>query len=173
MDSIYVFKYTPASIKRLIYVYLIGLGTPSSNLIKDEYKKIYEKYKDTIIVNDHMCYMIDKDLGFMGYKTSAQKFFKRTVAVGLYKDYKGDIGEKSHEDCLLPQHIYEIDGAKMFYLYNYSNAHKFNIIYTLRSDNHSLEKLFKYKILQLNREEDGHEQEEEQENETKKHLINL
>lgn len=156
MDSIYVFRYTPASIKRLIYVYLIGLGTPSSNLIKDEYKNIYEKYKDTIIVNRYMCYMNDKDLGFMGYKASAQKFFKRTVAVGLYKNYKGDIGELPHENCLLPQHIYEIDGVKMFYLYNYSNAHKFNIIYTLRSDNHSLKKLFKYKILQLKSEEEEH-----------------
>jgi hypothetical protein len=101
-----------------------------------------------------MCYMIDKDIGFMGCKISAQKFFQRSIPAGLYKDYKGDIGGKSHEDCLLPQHIYEIDGAKLFYLYNYSNAHKFNIIHMLRSDNHSLDKLFKYKILQLNREEE-------------------
>ena len=90
------------------------------------------------------------------YLEFAQKFFKRTVAVGLYKNYKGDIGELPHENCLLPQHIYEIDGVKMFYLYNYSNAHKFNIIYTLRSDNHSLKKLFKYKILQLKSEEEEH-----------------
>ena len=40
MDSIYVFKYVPSSVKRLIYLYLIGLGTPTSKLIKEEYDKL-------------------------------------------------------------------------------------------------------------------------------------
>lgn len=163
MDSIYVFKYTPASIKRLIYVYLIGLGTPSSKLIKDEYENLYEKYKDTIIANRYMSCMINKDIGFMGCKICGQILFKRSVLGGLYKLYEGDIGVLPNQDWLLPQHIYEIDGAKIFYLYNYGDAYKFDIIMTLRSDNHSLEKLFKYKILQLKSEDEKLKQELKQE----------
>ena len=54
MESIYVFKYAPSSIKRLISLYLIGLGTPTSQLIKDEYKLLYEANKNNIIVNGYI-----------------------------------------------------------------------------------------------------------------------
>lgn len=153
MNSIYVLKHIPASIKRLIYVYLIGLGTPTSKLIKEEYDKLYETNKHNIIVNEHMSSYIDKDIGFMGCKMCIKLFFQRTVLAELYKHYKGDIRGKINEDWLLPQHIYEIDGAKLFYLYNWSNAYKFPIMLSLRSDNNSLEKLIKYKVLQLEIEE--------------------
>ncbi len=163
MDSIYVFRYTPVAIKRLIYLYLIGLGTPSSKLIKDEYEKKYQKYQDKIIENPYMSNMINiskRDIGFIGCKMCGKPALKRSMLCGLYKKYNSNInGQKIVDDLLLPQQNYEIDGAKLFYLYTYGDTHKFDIIMKLRSDNHSLEKLFKYKILQLKREEEEQEQE--------------
>lgn len=153
MDSIYVFRYAPSSIKRLIYLYLIGIGTPSSKLIKEEYVKLFEATKHNIIVYKHMSMYEAKDIGFIGCKAYSNKFFKRTVPVGLQKRYKVKIGSKLIEDWLLPQQLYEIDGAKMFYLYNCSNANKFNIIITLLQDKKALQKIFKYKYLQVNSEE--------------------
>jgi len=153
MNAIYVFKYVPASIKKLIYLYLIGLGTPTSKLIKEEYAKLFEASNNRIIVYRHMSMYQAKDIGFMGCKMCVKNHFTRTMAVGLCKQYKGDIGTKLKEDWLLPRQIYEIDCAKMFYLYNCSSAYKFNIIVTMMADNKALEKLFKYKILRLNNEE--------------------
>ena len=43
----------------------------------------------------------------------------------------------------------------LYYLYNWSNVLKFNIHFTLLADNPALIKLFKYKILQLNNEENN------------------
>ena len=157
MNSIYVFKNASSSIKRLIYLYLIGLGTPTSQLIKEKYVKLYEANKHNIIVYKHMSMYKDRDIGFIGLhevmNVSSNKFFQRAVPLELLKQYKGAIGTKLIEDLLLPQQLYEIYGAKMFYLYNCSDAYKFNIIFTLLKDNQALEKLFKYKILQLNSEE--------------------
>ena len=160
MDSIYVFKYAPSSIKRLIYLYLVGFGTPTSKLIKEEYDKLYEKNKHNIIVTRHMSMYEAKDIGFMGLreiiKLSVKNFFQRApVPFDFYKQYKGDIGTKLKEDLLLPKQLYEIDIAKMFYVYNCSNAVKYNIVFTILADNASLTKLFKYKILQLNSEEES------------------
>ena len=155
MDSIYVFRYTPVAIKRLIYLYLIGMGTPSSKLIKDAYEKIYQKYQDKIIENPYMSNNSKKDIGFIGCKMCGKPALKRSMLCGLYKKYNSNInGTKIVDDLLLPQQNYEIDGAKLFYLYTYGDTHKFDIIMKLRSDNHSLEKLFKYKILQLKRDEE-------------------
>jgi hypothetical protein len=158
MDSIYVFKYVPSSVKRLLYLYLIGLGTPTSKLIKEEYDKLFGANKYNIIVYPHMSMYQDKDIGFMGLyeviKVSVNKFFKRTaVPFKFYKKYTGDIGTKLKEDLLLPQQLYEIDCAKMFYVYNCSNAVKYNIILSILADRAALVKLFKYKVLQLNSEE--------------------
>lgn len=147
MNNIYVFKYIPSSIKRLIYIYLIGLGTPTSKLIKEEYYRLYEKSQDKIIVYPHMSMYQAKDIGFMGCKICLKNYFTRIFSVGKYKQY-------NNEDWLLPRHIYEIDCAKMFYLYNCSNAYKFNIMVTLVADFKSLTKLFKYKILQIKSEEE-------------------
>jgi len=153
MNTVYVFKYAPGSIKKLIYLYLIGLGTPTSKLIKEEYAKLFEASNDKIIVYRHMSMYQSKDIGFMGCKMCVKNYFTRTMAVGLYKKYKINIVLIINEDFLLPRHIYEIDCAKMFYLYNCSSAYKFNIMVTLVNDTRSLEQLFKYKILQLNNEE--------------------
>lgn len=154
MDTIYVFKYIPSSVKRLIYIYLIGLGTPTSKLIKEEYDRLYEKSQGKIIVTYHMRMYQARDIGFIGCKTCLKNYFSRTFSAGKYKQYKGDIGSNINEDWLLPQHIYEIDCAKMFYLYNCSNAYKFNIMVTLVADFKALTKLFKYKILQIKSEEE-------------------
>lgn len=153
MDSIYVFKNIPASIKRLIYVYLIGLGTPSSKFIKEAYDELYNANKHYIAINKKLIMCKPRDIGFMGCKICVNNFFIRTIPYGLQKQYKGDIGTKLKEDWLLPQQFYEIDGAKMFYLYNCSNANKFNIMFSQLADDRALEKLFKYKILELNSEE--------------------
>ena len=158
MDSISVFKNVPASIKRLIYVYLIGLGTSSSKLIKEAYDELYEANKNHIFINKYMITTNPRDIGFMGIheimKICVNHFFVRTIPIKIQKQYKGDIGSKLNEGLLLPQQLYEIDGAKMFYLYNCSNANKFNIMFSQLADNRCLEKLFKYKILQLKSEEE-------------------
>jgi hypothetical protein len=160
MDSIYVFKYVPSSVKRLIYLYLVGLGTPTSKLIKEEYDKLFEANKHNIIVYPHMSMYQDKDIGFMGLreviKASINKFFKRTpVPFEFYKKYTGDIGTKLKEDLLLPKQLYETDVFKIYYVYNCSNANKYNIMISLLADSAALTKLFKYKILQLNSEEES------------------
>jgi len=160
MDSIYVFKYVPSSVKRLIYLYLVGLGTPTSNLIKEEYDKLFEANKHNIIVYKHMSMYEDKDIGFMGLreiiKLSVKNFFQRAaVPFDFYKQYTGDIGTKLKEDLLLPKQLYEMDCAKMFYVYNCSDAVKYNIILSILADRAALVKLFKYKILQLNSEEES------------------
>ena len=158
MDSVYVFKYAPSSIKRLIYLYLIGLGTPTSQLIKEEYDKLFQANKHNVIVYKHMSMYENKDIGFMGLheviKVSVKNFFQRArIPFEFYKKYKGDIGTKLKEDLLLPQQVYEIEDAKMFYIYNCSNAVKYNIMLSMLSNVQSLKKLFKYKILQLKSEE--------------------
>ena len=153
MDSIYVFKYAPSSIKRLISLYLIGLGTPTSQLIKDAYKLLYEANKNNIIVNEHMCYYIDRDIGFMGCRISSKKSANHSeYSKDLFKRYFNRT--VFSEEFLMPQQMYEISIAKLFYLYNYSNfIHKHEIPFSVRGDNFCLQKLFKYKYLQLTREE--------------------
>ena len=156
MDSIYVFKHAPSSIKRLISIYLIGLGTPTSTLIKDEYDKLYQANKNNIIVNEHMSYYIDRDIGFMGCRMSSKKTASNPSSQypkDLFKKYGGYNGTIYASERILPVQIYEINSAKLYYLYNYTNVHKFEIILTMRGDNVWLEKLFKYKYFQLKNEE--------------------
>ncbi len=153
MDSIYVFKHAPSSIKRLISIYLIGLGTPTSNLIKDEYDKLYQANKHNIIVNEHMSYYIDRDIGFMGCRMSSKKSASGQYPKDLFKKYAGDNGTIYAEERIMPDQIYEINSAKLYYLYNYTNVNKFEIILSMRGDNIWLEKLFKYKYFKLKNEE--------------------
>jgi len=153
MDSIYVFKYAPSSIKRLISLYLIGLGTPTSQLIKDAYNLLYEANKNNIIVNEHMCYYIDRDIGFMGFRMSSKKTASNHYPKDLFKKYKGNNAKIYTEEFMLSHQIYEINNAKLFYLYNYTNVDKFEIILSMRENNMWLEKIFKYKYFQLKNEE--------------------
>ena len=134
MNSVYVFKSAPSSIKRLIYLYLIGLGTPTSQLIKEEYDKLFETNKHNIIITRHMSMYEARDIGFMGlFEVSSKKSTSISVS----------------EESLLPQQIYEINTSKLFYLYNCTNAAKFHIIMSIHRDNMCLAKLLRYKILQL------------------------
>ena len=152
MDSIYVFKYAPSSIKRLISLYLIGLGTPTSQLIKDAYNLLYEANKNNIIVNEHMSYYIDRDIGFMGCRMSSKKTTNHSeYSKDLFKRYFNR--RVFSEEFLMPLQMYEISIAKLFYLCNYTNIHKHEISFSVRGDNNCLRKLFKYKYLQLTREE--------------------
>jgi hypothetical protein len=146
MDSIYVFRQIPTPIKRLI-IYFTGLGTPTSGLIKEEYNKLYQSNQDVII---------DQSIGFLGYKCMINKFFNRTVFSELYTRYKND----TEDEFLLPQHVYEIDYAKIYYYDNYSNEYnnsneryKFCLVLTITSDNRSLYKLFRYRTLKMISEE--------------------
>jgi len=151
MDSVYVFNNAPSSVKRLIYLYSIGLGTPTSKLIKEEYDKIYEENKHNIIVNKHMTMYEDKNIGFIGCLMSSKESPNGEYSKDLFKKYYNYI--TSSEELLLPEQIYEINSAKLFYLYNCSNLVKFSIIFSIYQDNLCLKKLFKYKILKLNSEE--------------------
>jgi hypothetical protein len=155
MDSVYVFKYVPSSVKRLIYLYLIGLGTPTSQLIKEEYEKLFEKNKHNIIVTRHMSMYEAKDVGFMGLHKVMKVYSKKSTD----GDYPKDLFKKCYnditasDDLLLPEQIYEINTAKLFYIYNCTNTAKFEIIWSIVGDTRALEKLFKYKYLQLKSEE--------------------
>jgi hypothetical protein len=159
MESIYIFKNVPSSVKRQIYIYLIGIGTPSSKIIKKTYDELYEANKKHIFINKDMIMTKPRDIGFMGIhevmKLNPKSAFSRIIIDNLQKDYKGkcDICLKINEDYLLPDQFYEIYSAQLFYLYNCTNTLKFNIMLSLLSYNQSLEKLFKYKYLQLKSEE--------------------
>lgn len=153
MDSIYVFKYAPSSIKQLIYLYLIGLGTPTSKLIKDEYDKLYEKNKHNIIITRHMSMYQAKDIGFIGCRMSSKRSTNGEYPNDLFKKYTRDNGITILEESLLPEQIYEINTAKLFYVYNCTNAPSFELVFTVYSDTLCLRKLFKYKVLQLISEE--------------------
>jgi hypothetical protein len=158
MDSIYVFKNVPSAVKRQIYIYLIGLGTPSSKIIKKTYDELYEATKNHIFINKYMLTTKPRDIGFIGIheimKISGKPAFLRIITDGLQKQCNGDIGSKINEDYLLPQQFYEIFSAKLFYLYNCSYTLKFGIMVSYLAYDECLNKLFKYKIQQLNSEED-------------------
>ena len=149
MNSIYVFNNFPSSVKRLIYLYSIGLGTPTSKLIKEEYDKLYEANKHNIIITRHMSMYEAKDIGFVGCRMSSKKFINDKYPKDLFKKYTLDNGIT----ILFPQQIYEINSAKSFYVYNYTNSPKFETIFSIYEDNECLKKLLKYKVLQLNSEE--------------------
>ena len=153
MDSIYVFKYAPSSIKRLIYLYLVGLGTPTSKLIKEEYDKLYEANKHNIVVTRHMSMYQDKDIGFVGCRMSSKRHTNGEYPKDLFKKYTRDNGVTLLEESLLPEQIYEINTAKLFYIYNCTNAPKFELVFTVYSDTLCLKKLLKYKVFQLISEE--------------------
>ena len=140
MNSVYVFKSAPSSIKRLIYLYLIGLGTPTSQLIKEEYDKLFETNKHNIIITRHMSMYEARDIGFMGLHEVMKVSSKKSTS---------SITLSVSEESLLPQQIYEINTSKLFYLYNCTNAAKFHIIMSIHRDNMCLAKLLRYKILQL------------------------
>jgi hypothetical protein len=154
MDSIYVFKYVPSSIKRLIYLYLVGLGTPTSKLIKEEYNKLYEANKHNIVVTRHMSMYEAKDVGFVGCRMSSKRSTNGEYPKDLFKKYTHDNGITISEESLLPQQIYEINTAKLFYIYNCTNvAPKFHIVMSVYSDDICLKKLLKYKVFQIISEE--------------------
>jgi hypothetical protein len=146
METIYVFKYIPSSIKKQI-LYFIGQGSRSSSLIKEEYNKLYQANQDIII---------DRSMGFMGFKCMIQKFLIRKTYRELCSQYIIDM----REYWLMPQHMYEIDGAKIHYYYNYSNEYRnnnphygYSLDISLLSDEITFQRLFRCKILKLISEE--------------------
>jgi hypothetical protein len=146
METIYVFRYIPSSIKKQL-LYFIGQGSRSSSLIKEEYDKLYRLNQDIII---------DRSMGFMGYKCMIQKFLIRKIYRELCSQYIIDM----REYWLMPQHMYEIDGAKIHYYYNYSNEYinnnphyGYSLDISLLSDEITFQRLFRYKILKLISEE--------------------
>ena len=146
METIYVFRYIPSSIKKQI-LYFTGQGTRTSGLIKEEYNKLYRLNQDIII---------DRSMGFMGFKCMIQKFLIRKTYRELCSKYT--ICDVTY--WLMPQHIYEIDSAKIHYYYNYSNEYRNNnpkyncsLDKSLLSDEITLQRLFRCKINQLISEE--------------------
>jgi len=146
METIYVFRYIPSSIKKQ-FLYFIGQGSRTSSLIKEEYNKLYRLNQDIII---------DSSMGFMGFKCMIQKFLIRKTYRELCSQYIIDM----REYWLMPQHIYEIDGAKIHYYYNYSDEYrnnnpryKYSLDISLLSDEITFQRLFRYKILKLISEE--------------------
>jgi hypothetical protein len=83
----------------------------------------------------------------MGYKTCMNIFlYTRFVDATQYKQIQGD--------HLLPEQLYEIEDAKIFYLYHFSNENRFRIMFIVKSNEICLQKLVKYKIMKLNSEEE-------------------
>ena len=146
METIYVFRYIPSSIKKQI-LYFTGQGTRTSGLIKEEYNKLYRVNQDIII---------DRSMGFMGYTCMIKIILIRKTLRELCTWYTNDI----HDELQFPQHIYEIDSAKIHYYYNYSNEYrnnnpKYNCSFdiSILANSISLQKLFRYKIMKLISEE--------------------
>ena len=138
MESLYVLRYTPAPIKRMIYMYSIAFGTNTSKIIKEEYDRL---------INMRGLRPLQTNIGFIGYKICMRTLlYIRYVDASQYREIQGE--------NLLPEQIYEIEDAKIFYLYNFSNENKFRIMFIVKSDEICLQKLFKHKILKLISEEE-------------------
>lgn len=159
METIYVFKNVPSAVKRQIYIYLIGLGTSSSKIIKRAYDELYEATKNHIFINKYMITTKPRDIGFIGIheimKISGKPAFLRIITDSLQEQHKGkgNICLKINDDHLLPEQFYEIYSAQLFYLYNCTNTLKFSVMLSYVAYDQYLNKLFKYKIQLLNSEE--------------------
>jgi hypothetical protein len=125
----------------MIYMYSIAFGTNTSRLIKEEYNRLIHMRGPTILRP------LSANIGFMGYKTCMNIFlYTRFVDATQYKQIQGD--------HLLPEQLYEIEDAKIFYLYHFSNENRFRIMFIVKSNEICLQKLVKYKIMKLNSEEE-------------------
>jgi hypothetical protein len=153
MDAIYALKPLPNSIKRLIYVYMLGLGTESSKLIKEEHGKL-DRRKKLCMRRKGDIWDSDKIIGFIGCKACIKLYFTRTKIEGTYKCYKSGINA---EEWLYSEQVYEVDHAKLFYLYHYSSESLFQIMLNVRTCNIGQKKLMKHKLLQLQQEEELNE----------------
>ena len=147
MDTIYALKPVPNSIKRLIYVYMLGLGTETSKLIKEEYDKLDRRRKQNARRKWDV-WDTEKNIGFLGCNACVKPYFTSNFK-GTYKVYQSNVGGQMIEDELFPEQNYEIDNTKLFYLYNYSNMSLFQIMLSVREHNIALNKLTKHKLLQL------------------------
>ena len=146
MDTIYALTPVPNSIKRKIYVYMLGLGTESSKLIKEEYDKL-DKRKRLCMGRKGGVWDAEKIIGFIGCKVCIQSYFTKNFKGGV-KVYQSNVGGKMIEDTLYSEQNYEVDNAKLFYLYHYSNLSLFQIMLNVRTGDIAPEKLMKHKLLQ-------------------------
>ena len=153
MDTIYALKPLPNSIKRLIYVYMLGLGTESSKLIKEEYSKLDRRKKQCMRRKGDI-WDSDKIIGFLGCKACVKSYFTRTTMKGTYKCYESGVGINKRDDWLYSEQIYEVDNAKLFYLYHYSSLSLFQIMLNVKTGDAALTKLMKHKLWQLQQEEE-------------------
>lgn len=155
MDAIYALKPVPNSIKRLIYVYMLGLGTDTSKIIKEEYEKLDRRKKQNMRRKGDV-WDTEKVIGFLGCKACVKSYFTRNFK-GTFKLYQSNIGGQMIEDELFSEQNYEIDNAKLCYLYNYSNLSLFQIMLSIREHNLALKKLTNHKLLQLIERDDAEE----------------
>lgn len=153
MESIYALKPLPNSIKRLIYLYMLGLGTNTSKLIKEEYYKL-DRRKKQYMTRKGDIWDSEKIIGFIGCKACVMTFFIRNASPESYKYYETNMGINKSEDMLFDEQVYEVDNAKLFYLYHYGSMSLFQIMLNIRADNIALEKLTKHKLLRLQQEEE-------------------
>jgi hypothetical protein len=151
MDSIYALKPVPNSIKRKIYVYMLGLGTETSKLIKEEYEKL-DKRKRRFMGRKGGVWDADKIIGFIGCKACIKTYFTRNFN-GEVKVYQSNVGGQMIEEELYSEQVYEVDNAKLFYLYHYGSESLFQIMLNVRTGNVGQEKLMKHKLRQLQQEE--------------------
>ena len=152
MDAIYALTPVPNSIKRKIYVYMLGLGTDTSKLIKEEHEKL-DKRKKLCMRRNGDVWDSEKIIGFIGCKACIKSYFTRNFKGGV-KDYQSNIGGRMIEDTLYSEQNYEVDNAKLFYLYHYSSLSLFQIMLNVRAGDIAQEKLMKHKLLQLQEEEE-------------------
>jgi hypothetical protein len=153
MESIYVLKPVPNTIKRLIYVYMLGIGTKTSKLIKEEYNKLDRRKKQCMMRKGDI-WDSTKIIGFIGCKACIMTFFTRNASAKTYKHYESNTGINKTEDWLYDEQVYEVDAAKLFYLYHFGNQSLFQIMLNVRVNNIALDKLIKYKLLQIQKEEE-------------------
>lgn len=151
MDAIYALNPLPNSIKRKIYVYMLGLGTETSKLIKEEYEKL-DKRKKLCMRRKGDVWDSEKIIGFIGCKACVQSYFTKNCKGGV-KVYESGVGVNRREDTLYSDQNYEVDNAKLFYLYHYSSLSLFQIMLNVRAGDIAQEKLMKHKLLQLQEEE--------------------
>jgi hypothetical protein len=109
LSSMLAFKYLPETINRLISLYLIGLGTPTAKIIKDELNDMHNSYKKN---NDYKNMgFIMENIGFYGCTICFQGYFANKYNM----EWQNFVNHPTN----FPEQYHELNKAKISYLQKY------------------------------------------------------
>ena len=109
LSSMSAFKYLPETINRLISLYLIGFGTPTSKLIKDELNNMHNSYKKNSDYKNMS--FVGENIGFYGCNTCFQGYFANKYNM----KWEGFVNHPNN----FPEQYHELNKARISYLQKY------------------------------------------------------